>query len=77
MKLVTFKSAAGARAGILLAEGVVDLSRCDPKLPQSVRGILEAGSRIASPVPMMLATLLVKEVGVAGTGVFISCRCSR
>ena len=46
MKLVTFKSAAGARAGILLAEGVVDLSRCDPKLPQSVRGILEAGEPV-------------------------------
>ena len=46
MKLVTFKSAAGARAGILLAEAVVDLPRCDPKLPQSVRGILEAGEPV-------------------------------
>ncbi len=43
MKLVTYASAAGPRAGVLHADGVIDLSRCDPSLPGSVRGLLEAG----------------------------------
>jgi len=32
--------------------------------------------KIDLPVPMMLATLLVNAAGFAGTGVFISSKCS-
>lgn len=43
MKLVTFSSPTGARAGLLHRDGVIDLASCDPALPQSVRGLLAAG----------------------------------
>jgi acylpyruvate hydrolase len=43
MKLVTYASATGPRAGILHTDGVVDLARCDASLPGTVRGLLEAG----------------------------------
>jgi 2-keto-4-pentenoate hydratase/2-oxohepta-3-ene-1,7-dioic acid hydratase in catechol pathway len=46
MKLVTFASAAGPRAGLLHPEGVIDLGRCDAALPGSVRGLLEAGETV-------------------------------
>jgi len=54
MKLVTFETARGPQAGALHAEGVIDLNRCDPALPQSVRGLLEAGPAVLERVRQLV-----------------------
>ena len=55
MKLVTISTTSGPKAGILVEDGVIDLSRCAPSAPSSVRAILEAGESALGPLRRIAA----------------------
>jgi acylpyruvate hydrolase len=79
MKLVTMEIAGRARAGVLAGDDIIDIHACDPSLPPSVRGILEAGAldqvqrllrSATSRVPMKSAKLLAP---IPDPGMVLSC----
>jgi 2-keto-4-pentenoate hydratase/2-oxohepta-3-ene-1,7-dioic acid hydratase in catechol pathway len=50
MKLATFQTAGRTAVGVVTSDGLIDLERADPRLPRSLRALLEAGDEAIAQV---------------------------